>query len=101
MSLDRSLWSIQMWSLVSTWIASPVPLDAVTLEMLRLRMMTLVTPFMDRPMPVSPEPAPTPMMVLFEATVTLPEPANRPDTRIVSAGAAGRLRGELRSARSP
>jgi hypothetical protein len=32
MSLNRVLWSIQMWSLVSMWIASPSPLAAVTKE---------------------------------------------------------------------
>src|SRR5215472_15162989 len=89
MSLDRLLWSTQMWSAYWTWIASPSPVEASTFEMFMFWMITLKMfapdlPCMDSPMPVSPELAPTPMIVLFEATVTSPAPENMPFTRMIS-----------------
>src|SRR5215472_3364877 len=89
MSLNRLLWSTQMWSAYWMWIASPSPLEAVTNEMFMFWMITLKTlapdlPCMDSPMPVSPEFAPTPMIVLFDATLTSPDPENMPFTRMIS-----------------
>src|SRR5215472_13519531 len=89
MSLNRLLWSTQMWSAYWMWIASPSPLEAVTNEMFMFWMITLWTlapdlPCMDSPMPVSPEFAPTPMIDLFDATGTSPAPENMPFTRMIS-----------------
>jgi hypothetical protein len=77
--LDRSLWSIQtfvvlVWTLIESSLA---------LRNTRLRMMTLRTPDRLNPPPVTPEPEPTPMTVLFDATLYMPEIEMRPLIRTV------------------
>src|SRR5688572_21537194 len=76
---DRSLWSIQtlvvlVWTLIESSFA---------LRNNRLRMMMLRTPDRLKPPPVIPEPLPTPMMVLFDATLYMPEIEIRPLIRTV------------------
>ena len=81
--LERSLWSIHRWVECSMWMASPLPLLAGTFEIFRFRTMTLLTFFMLRPQPVRPELEPTPMIVLFDATLTSLEQVKLPLIRTV------------------
>src|SRR5215475_13064096 len=64
-------------------MASPFPLPAGTLAIFRLRTMTLLTSLMPRPHPVRPELEPTPMIVLFDATLTSLAQVKLPLTRTV------------------
>src|SRR5215471_1717088 len=68
------------------WMASPAPLEAVTLEMFMFCTITLAGCMcsIDSPMPVRPELGPTPMMLLLARTVTSPEPVNSPLTMMIS-----------------
>src|SRR5690349_12740206 len=65
------------------WIASPLPLPALTFAMRRLRMTTLLTSLILKPQPVRPELEPTPMIVLLDATVTSAEQLKLPLTLMV------------------
>src|SRR5919197_1789563 len=87
-SLDRSLWSIQRFVDPSMWIASPLPFPASTFEIRRFRTITLWTSRRLKPQPVSPEPEPTPRMVLSEATRTSAEQVKLPLTRMTFGPAA-------------
>src|SRR2546430_14778699 len=76
-ALDSVLWAIQIR--VEPCCTSIASSDEP--RKLRFWMITLVTPDMSSPPPVMPEPEPTPMTVLLEATCCMPLTETMPLTR--------------------